>query len=213
MKDLFKRKKRFEWCAISQRINTVGSPLRGWLVNAFNRMSGELRRRAVIAKMQKADIILASPRTLRLSPIALMYRVLLQAQYVHSMLYMGEGKILHTTTKYGVMTAPVPRKIFKKDRYTILRAKHLRAEQRQQVVTEALKLRDKKLDYAGLVTNIPARLFGLRKPLLKLENNRLWCSKLIYQAYSATGIELVSLANKENLTSEDLSRSPLLEKI
>jgi hypothetical protein len=50
-----------------------------------------------------------------------------------------------------VIIVPVPRKIFKKDRYTILRAKHLRPEQRQQVVTEALKLRDKKLDYAGLM--------------------------------------------------------------
>jgi hypothetical protein len=213
MKNLFKRKKRFEWHAIDQWINTVCSPLKVWLVNAFSRMSGDLRRRTVIAKMQKADIILASPRTLRLSPVAFMYRVLLQAQYVHSLLYIGEGKILHTTTKHGVIIAPVPRKIFKKDRYTILRAKHLRAEQRQQVVTEALKLKDKKLDYAGLVTNIPARLFGLRKPLLKLEKNRLWCSKLISQAYSAIGIELIAPDHAENLTSEDLSRSPLLEKI
>ena len=81
-------------------------------MKVFNRVSGELRRRAVIAKIQPADIILASPRTLRLSPTALLYRVLLHAQYVHSMLYLGESKIIHTTTKYGVVIAPVPRKIF-----------------------------------------------------------------------------------------------------
>jgi hypothetical protein len=213
MKNLFKRKKRFERDVIGRQISTACSPLKRWFVNVFNRMSGELRRRAMIAKMQKADIILASPRTLRLSPVALMYRVLLLAQYVHSMLYIGEGKILHTTTKYGVVITPVPRKIFKKDRYTILRAKSLRAKQRQQVVTEALKLRDKRLDYAGLLTNVPARLFGLRKPFVMLEKNRLWCSKLIYQAYFASGIELVGPKHKENITSEDLSHSPLLEKI
>lgn len=213
MKNLFKRKKRVEWQRIGQRFNAVFALVKKWLVNAFNHVSGDLRRRAVIAKMQKADIILASPRTLRLSPFALLYRLLLRDQYIHSMLYIGEGKILHTTTKYGVVISPVPRKIFKKDRYTILRAPHLRGEQREQVVVEALKMRDKRLDYAGLVTNVPARLFGLRKPLVMLEKNRLWCSKLVYQAYSASGIELVAPEHKENLTCEDLSYSPLLEKI
>lgn len=213
MKNPFKSEKCFERQRIGQCFNAVFAPVRKWLVNAFKHMSGELRRRAVIAKMQKADIILASPRTLRLSLFAFLYRLLLRAQYVHSMLYIGEGKILHTTTKYGVVISPVPHKIYKKDRYTILRAPHLRGEQQAQVVTEALKLRDKRLDYAGLVTNIPARLFGLRKPLVMLEKNRVWCSKLIYQAYFASGIELVAPEYKENLTSEDLSHSPLLEKI
>jgi hypothetical protein len=180
MKNLFKSKKRFGWQRITQRFNVVFAPVRKWIVIAFKQMSGELRRRAAIAKMQKADIILASPRTLRLSPFALLYRLLLRDQYVHAMLYIGEGKILHTTTKYGVVISPVPRKIFKKDRYTVLRALHLRGDQREQVVTEALKMRDKRLDY---------------------------------QAYSASGIELVAPKHKENLTCEDLGHSPLLEKI
>jgi hypothetical protein len=107
----------------------------------------------------------------------------------------------------------VPRKIFKKNRYTILRTPHLRGDQREQVVAKALKMRDKRLDYAGLITNVPARLFGLRKPLVMLEKNRVWCSKLVYQAYSESGIELVVPEHKENPTCEDLSHSPLLEKI
>ena len=182
-------------------------------MNLFYHLSGELRRRAVLARLQPADIILASPRTLRLSPTALMYRVFLRAKYVHSMLYLGDGKIIHTTTKYGVLIAPVPRKIFKKDRYTTLRMKHLQTEQCRQVVAEALKLKGKRLNYVGLVMNIPSRLLGFRKPLVMLEKNRLWCSKLICQAYRAAGIELVAPEHREHVTSEDLSRSLLLEKI
>jgi len=213
MKNLFKRSRRFELRRIRQYINAVYSPLRRTFVYTYARLSGELRRRTVIAKLHKADIILASPRTLRLSPIGLMYRLVLRARYVHSMLYIGGGKMIHTTTRHGVLIAPVPRKIFSKNHYAIFRAKHLRAEQREQVVQEALKLRGKQLDYAGLITNIPARVLGFRKPLLRLEQNRLWCAKLIHTAYSAAGIELVPPDKSENVTSEDFSRSLLLDSI
>lgn len=208
-----KRKGRFDWRGIGQRIKAAFSAVWAWIVKAYNQLSGELRRRAVVAKMQKADIILASPRTLRLSPVPMIYRLFLRAQYVHSMLYLGGGKVIHTTARSGVVVDPLPRKIYKRDRYTILRARHLRPKQRQQVVAEALRLRGRKLDRAGLVTNVPAKLIGLRKPLLRLEKDRLWCSKLICQAYSANGIDLVPQNNIETVTSEDLSCSPLLERI
>jgi uncharacterized protein YycO len=184
-----------------------------WVVRFFQYLSGELRRQTVIARLRKADIILASPKTLRLSPVALVYRVLLSARYMHSMLYVGEGKMIHTTTKSGVVVDRLPKKIHKNDRYAIFRAKNLTSEQRSSVVEEALLSKNKKLDHAGLITNIPARLFGLRKPFLKLEKNRLWCSKLIYQAYSANGIDLVPLQMAGGITSEDLSDSKLLERI
>jgi cell wall-associated NlpC family hydrolase len=213
MKKLFKRNKHFESRIIRHYVNAVYSRLWKILVRTFARFSGQLRRRIVIARMRKADIILASPRTLRLSPINLMYRLVLRAQYVHSMLYIGDGKMIHTTTRHGVLVALVPRKIFSQDYYTILRTKHLRAEQRDQVVREALKLRGKRLDYAGLISNIPTKVLGLRKPLLRLEENRLWCAKLIYTAYAAAGIELVLPDKSENVTSEDLSHSFLLKRI
>jgi len=208
-----KRKRRSAWRAIGERLEAVLSAIWAWMVRLYDQLSGELRRRAVMAKLHKADIILARPRTLRLSPVALIYRLFLRSQYVHSMLYLGGGKIIHTTGRYGAVVAPLPRKIYRRDRYTILRAPQLSPQQRQQVVAAALKLRGRKLDRSGLVTNVPARLFGLRKPLLRLEKDRLWCSRLIWQAYSANGIDLVPQDNIETITSEDLSRSPHLERI
>jgi triphosphoribosyl-dephospho-CoA synthetase len=129
------------------------------------------------------------------------------------MLYVGDGKMIHTTTRHGVQIDPVPRKIFNKDHYNIFRAKHLRTEKCKQVVDEAMKLRGKRLDHAGLITNIPTRVFGLRRPFLRLEQNRLWCAKLIYRAYSAAGIKLVPPDKAETITSEDLSQSLLLDSI
>jgi hypothetical protein len=163
--------------------------------------------------MVPADIILARPRTIHLSPVALAYRLLLRAEYVHSMLYIGRGKILHTTSRHGVVVAPAPRTIYKRDRYSILRHPRLTASQRSQVVEEALRLRGARLDYPALVTNVPARLTGLRKPLVRLEANRLWCSRLIVRAYSAAGAEIVPPDRAENVTSEDLRHSPLLVRL
>ena len=179
----------------------------------LRRLTGELQRRAVIAEMQEADIVLAKPPTLRLSPVALLYRLLLRARYVHSMLYVGDGKMVHTTSSDGVVKAPLPNSIHREDRYTILRAAHLTAEQREEIATDALNLVGTKLDHAGLITNIPARMFGLRKPILKLEKTRLWCSKLILRAYSAIGVELVPPEKAENVTSEDLRDSTVLELV
>lgn len=169
----------------------------------------------MIAKMKKGDIILACPRTFRLPFIPLIYRLLLGARYVHSMLYLGGGKILHTTARYGVKIDRVPRKIYSQNRYTVCRVKKLASpQQREQIVQEAWKYKDKKLDHLGLITNIPSRLIGLKKPLLSsARNHRLWCSKLIYMVYRACHIELVPLKNTGNITSQDLSKSAMLNKI
>ncbi|NIT55844.1 MAG: hypothetical protein GWN00_06290 [Aliifodinibius sp.] len=160
--------------------------------------------------MQKADIILASPRSKQLSPTALLYRLVLGNRYVHSMLYIGEGKIIHTTTNRGVIVAKLPRKIYRKDLYTILRVKNLDKLSRDRVVEAALAWKAKKLDHAGLVTNVPARLLGLRKPLIRWEKRRIWCSKLIYKSFLDAGIKLVAQEQTENITSEDLRNSPRL---
>ena len=70
-----------------------------------------------------------------------------------------------------------------------------------------------KLDQPALVTNIPSRLLALRRPLVRLEKKRLWCSKLIQRAYAAAGIELVAADKKDTVTSEDLASSPALVRL
>ena len=210
---VLKKRRRSWWRTLGERIRALLAAIWRWIVKAYNYLSGELRRRAVIARMQPADIILASPRTLRLSPVALIYRLILRARYVHSMLYLGEGKVIHTTSRAGVVVARLPRGIHKGHSYTILRVPNLRPEKRWQVVREALEFRGQKLDQTGLLSNVPARLLGLQKPLLRLEKNRLWCSKLIQQAYSAGGIGLVPQNRADTVTSDDLSRGPIWEKV
>lgn len=212
-KTFWKRRQTFDWRIFRSTRRKGWNALKAWWNRMRAQASGALKRRAVMARMHKADIILASPRTLRLSPFALLYRLVLRAQYIHSMLYLGDGRIVHTTTKDGVVTAPLPRKIFKRNRYTILRAKDLKSEDQECVVKAALQLKEYRLDYVGLLTNVPARLVGLRKPLLHLEHQRIWCSMLIYQAFLACGIELVPPLHCENVTSEDLCQSPLLQTI
>jgi len=86
------------------------------------RITGRVRRRAVLARMKKGDIVLASPRLVRLSPIALAYRLLLGSRYVHSMLYVGSDRMIHTTTRHGVVMGRIPRKLFDRERYAIYRA-------------------------------------------------------------------------------------------
>jgi hypothetical protein len=163
--------------------------------------------------MQKADIILSSPRTASLSPIAFFYRLLLKSRYVHSMLYLGEGKIIHTTSRHGVVIASLPKKIFRRDRYSVFRVKSLSPVKQEKVVKEALKWKQKKLDYAGLITNIPARLFGMKKAILSWKANRIWCSKLIYKSFLTMGIDLIPGKETEDITSEDIASSPLIERI
>jgi hypothetical protein len=177
------------------------------------RLNGRLRRRVVMARMERADIVLASPRTVQLSIVALLYRIFLRAKYVHSMLYLGNGRILHTTARDGVTVHRLPASIFRGDRYAIYRARDLTPVQRNEIVESALKLVDMKLDPVALVTNIPARWFGIPRPLLRLERERQWCSKLIHTAYQENGIPLMSPDRAGSITSEDLSRSPLLDRI
>jgi len=186
---------------------------RSLIKNLWRYASGEARRRAVIARLQKGDIILASPRITTLSPIALSYRLILRSQYVHSMIYIGDGKIVHTTARDGVVVSRLPRSIFRRERYAIFRVKDLDRERRDRVVQEALKWRHRKLDVAGLITTIPSRLIGLQRPLLRWEKNRIWCSKLVYQAFSAEHIRLVPPESSQSITSEDLSRSGMVERI
>jgi hypothetical protein len=163
--------------------------------------------------MVPGDIILARPRTLSLSPGALVYRLLLRAEYVHAMLYVGAGRIVHTTTDQGVVVAPVPHTIYRRDRYAVLRHPWLDERQRARIVEAALERRGTRMDHAGLLTNVPARWIGLRKPLIRLERNRLWCSRLIVQAYAAAGAVVVPPERTENVTSEDLARSPMLVRL
>jgi len=212
LRQCFKKRRKFPFDIIKIIANL---PDKTWsLVTAlWHAVSGEARRRAAIARLQKADIILASPRITTLSPIALGYRLFLKSRYIHSMLYIGNGKIVHTTARDGVVVNRLPRSIFRRERYGIFRVKNLDPESRDRVIKTALMWRQKKLDYAGLITTIPSRLIGLRRPLLRWEKNRIWCSKLVYKAFSAENIELVPPEKSEGITSEDLSRSGIVEMI
>ncbi|MBD3322650.1 MAG: hypothetical protein GF350_16230 [Chitinivibrionales bacterium] len=151
--------------------------------------------------MRKADIVLASPATGSLSLTALLYRVALRSRYVHSMLYIGDGRIIHTSARNGVVVGPLPRKIYKKDRYGVFRIRELTKIQQDKVVDEALQWKHKKLDHAGVITNVPARLLGFKKALISWERNRIWCSKLIYKSFYAAGIELVPPEKAEVIAS------------
>jgi hypothetical protein len=55
---------------------------------------------------------------------------------------------------------------------------------------------------------------SLRHPLWRLEKNRVWCSKLIAEAYRAgAGVELVPKGQADTIMTQDLSRSPALERV
>lgn len=183
------------------------------LLSHIYSLGWKIKRQTIILKLRKADIILVKPGLFSLSPIALLYRTLLHSKYVHSMLYIGNGKIIHTTTKDGVTIHKVPKKIYKRNRYSIYRARYLNTNQRNRIVNESLKFKDMKMDIMGLVVNIPRKLFGLKKSYLNIEKNRLWCSKLIYQAYSAVGIQLLDECESRIITSESLSKSKFLDII
>jgi hypothetical protein len=213
MKNPFRREKPFWFKSFWRRIKVAWARLRSAVTSAYARLAGRLERQAFVAKLRKADIVLASPRTLQLSAVNMMYRFFLHAKYVHSMLYLGDGKIIHTTSKNGVQIANLPRKIYKRGHYKVVRAKGLTFEQRDMVVEWALKMQGQQIDPAGLITNIPARMLGFKKPFIRMEKNRLWCAKLIYKAYSAAGIELVGQDHAGNVTTEDLNRSRLLKSI
>ena len=103
--------------------------------------------------------------------------------------------------------------IYKKDRYSIFRVRHLSSEKREKLVAEALKWKDKKLDHVGLISNVPARLLGLERVSLSCERNRVWCSKLIYEAFFVAGIDLVPPGKAGVITSEDLTHIPFAMRI
>lgn len=182
-------------------------------ITRFQRLNGSMKRQRVIFKLKKADILLAKPGILSLSLIALLYRILLHSEYVHSMMYIGNNKIIHTTIKDGVTIHKVPRKIYKKNRYTIYRLRNLNSEQRSRIVSESLKYKNLETDVMGLVLNIPKNLFGIKKRLQKIEKNRLWCSKLIYRSYRSVGVNLIAENESHIITSERLSKSTLLDKV
>ena len=210
---MFRKTRRREWRSRLARLDTLRPRGVAWLANLWRRTTGRLRRQVIIARMLPADIVLASPRTSRLSLIALLYRLFLRSHYVHAMLYLGEGRVIHSTTRRGVTIDPLPQKLFDRERYSIRRVPSLTETERQQVILEACSLLDHGLDHAGLVTNIPARWFGLQHPLLSQEKNRLWCSKLIHLAYTRAGTELLPDRPAGTVTSEDLGRSPLLQEV
>lgn len=184
-----------------------------WVTKLAKQVSGEFQRQLLIAKMQRGDIVLASPKTSRLSPIALLYRIVLRSRYVHSMLYVGEGQIIHTTTQRGVVKDRLPRKIFRKENYAVYRVKNLSPEQRIAVTEAAEKWLHRKLDHAGLIANVPSRLVGLKRPILMFEKKRIWCSKLIYKSFMTVGVAIVPPERADSITSEDLSRNVHLQRV
>jgi hypothetical protein len=210
---ILRRSRKPGWRRPLTRLASWLTETRTRLVDQARRLRGRWQRRAIIARMQPADIVLASPRTTRLSLTALLYRILLRSRYVHAMLYLGDGRVIHTTARRGVTVDPLPGKVFDRERYRICRVAGLSASERQQVITEAMALLDRGLDLPGLVTNIPSRWLGRPHPLLRREKNRLWCSKLIHQAFARAGIELLPDRPAGTVTSEDLGTSPLLTEI
>ncbi|MGD9031345.1 MAG: hypothetical protein PVJ69_01430 [Desulfobacteraceae bacterium] len=213
MRRFFSKRKsiHFEKMVLGFKVSFSEVPSR--TIELFGQWSGRLSRQKLLSRMQKGDIVLASPKTLGLSLTALIYRLVLRSLYVHSMLYIGAGNMIHTTARHGVVVTKAPRKIYKKNRYAVLRVENLSAEKRERIVSEALKWEGKKLDHAGLITNVPARLLGLQKALISWEEDRIWCSKLIYQAFLAAGIELVPPEKAHVVTSEDLMHIPHVMKI
>lgn len=187
-----------------------GDSIRGLL----ERLVGSARRQALLARMRPGDVVLASPRLRRLSLTAFLYRVFLRSRYVHSMLYIGEGRMIHTTARHGVVADRLPRRLFDREKYAVYRAPDLDDEQRQRIVDWALQRLQDGLDHAALVSNIPSRWLGLRSPLVRMEENRLWCSKLIADAYrEGAGIALVPPKQAGTITTEDLSRSRALQRL
>lgn len=180
------------------------------LTDRWGKLSGRARRRLVMARMQPADIVLASPRLRRLSFTALMYHLLLRSRYVHAMLYLGDGLIIHTTSRHGVVIGRLPGKVFDHQRYRIRRLPGLSSAERRQVTLEARTLLDHGLDHVGLITNIPARWLGRSHPLLRTERNRLWCGKLIHTAFARAGFEIAPDRAPGTITSEDLASSQAL---
>ncbi len=179
----------------------------------FLRLVGRFKRRAVITRLHKADIIVASPALKRLSFIALLHRLMLRSTYVHSMLYIGNGKILHTTSRNGVVIHKVPGKIFSKKRYAVYRVRVISREQKTRVIEEALKWHKAKIDHVAMFKLIPQRLFGWFRPVATEKDKSLWCSRLIYRSFLNAGINLLPDQNTSIVVSEDLANSPLVKRI
>ncbi len=179
----------------------------------FPRLVSRFKRRAVITRLHKADIIVASPALKRLSFIALLHRLMLRSIYVHSMLYIGNGKILHTTSRHGVVIHNVPGKIFSKKRYAVYRVREISREQKMQVIEEALKWHRAKIDHVAMFKLIPQRLFGWFQPAATEEDKSLWCSRLIYRAFLSAGIDLLPDQDTSIVVSEDLANSPLVKQV
>lgn len=194
---------------------TRGALTAAWrsLSGLFVRTAGYLKKQAFITKMKKADIIFASPRTRRLPPIALTYRFVLRAHYIHSMLYIGEGKVLHTTSRHGVVIDDVPKKIYKKEKYAVFRLENLSTKQQEGIIQSAMQWKGKKLDYVGIYGNVFRKFFRFKKKRQASEKRRTWCSKMIYSSYASQGIDLLPAKKHKAVTSDDLTRSPLLTKL
>lgn len=179
----------------------------------FLRLVSRFKRRTVITRLHKADIIVASPALKRLSLIALLHRLMLRSTYVHSMLYIGNGKILHTTSHQGVVIHKVPGKIFSKKRYAVYRVREINREQKTKVIEEALQWHRTKIDHIAMFKLIPQRLFGWFRPVATEEDKSLWCSRLIYRSFLSAGIDLLPDQDTSIVVSEDLANSPLVKQV
>lgn len=180
----------------------------------WERWTGRVRRAELVARMQPGDVVVASPRLRRLSPIALAYRLLLRSRTVHSMLYLGGDRMIHTTSRDGVVVGRLPRKVFDGQRYAVYRVPGLDDAQRARIVTHARAQLERRVDHLSLASNIPSRWLGLRRPLVPSREDRLWCSRLIVEAYRVgAGVDLVPDVADETVVTEDIEKSPVVERV
>ncbi|HHS14185.1 MAG TPA: hypothetical protein ENN03_10530 [bacterium] len=182
-------------------------------ISIWRNLSGVLRREIMLSGMRKGDIILASPPWYRLSPIAFWYRVLLRSRYVHSMLYLGDRTVLHTTIRRGVVIHRVPRKIARGDRYAILRLKSPYSVNTDRVAAYALTMQSHRVSIVSLIAVLIVRLSGSAQFRFKLARKSLRCSQLIDLAYDTEGTTLVPSRPRDTIISQDLMESPFLERI
>lgn len=209
----------FKKAAVRGAKTSIGKSA-GWIQAGLNkaigfwrRVTGAVRREILLSGMRKGDIILASPPWYRLSPIAFWYRMLLRSRYVHSMLYLGDRKILHTTIRRGVVIHRVPRKITRRDRYAILRLKAGHSVNMDRVAQYALSMQSNRVSITALIATLVVRLTGSTRFRSKMVRKSLRCSQLIDLAYSTAGMTLVPSRPRETIISQDLMDSPFLERI
>jgi hypothetical protein len=91
MRQFLRKKKGIHFEQIVLGFKDFFSKVRTRTMALFRQWSGGLRRKKFFSRMDKADIILSSTKTLGLYLTALIYRLVLRSRYVHSMPYLEGG--------------------------------------------------------------------------------------------------------------------------